>query len=199
MKTPLFLLRIGRIAIPHKDHEHRREIEVDAIHSMQCNVTQRISVGSLVFISIFFVVFVVELLLFRISKVYFRRLLLVFLSLSFFLVVVCNVVDGYWFVVALFCNRIHTTITIRNEFIYCNCSNGNRQRLSLHCTEYAMKMAIVYIQSTNNFHCLFSIECYFFFVYAMLCTVCSSICFFFHSILPSKLSDALKSWNFDCN
>lgn len=116
-----------------------------------------------------------------------------------FLVIVCNVVDGCWFVVALFCNRIHTTITIRNEFIYCNCSNGNRQRLSLHCTEYAMKMAIVYIQSTNNFHCLFSIECYFFFVYAILCTVCSSICFFFHSILPSKLSDALKSWNFDCN
>lgn len=57
MKTPLFLLRIGRIAMPHKDHEHRREIEVDAIHSMQCNVTQRISVGSLVFISIFFSLF----------------------------------------------------------------------------------------------------------------------------------------------
>lgn len=137
------------------------------------------------------------MLLYRISKVYFRRLLLVF-CLYPFLVIVCNVVDGCWFVVALFCNRIHTTITIWNEFIYCNCSNGNRQRLSLHCTEYAMKMAIVYIQSTNNFHCLFSIECYFFFVYAMLCTVCSSI-IFFHSISPSKLSDALKSWNFDCN
>lgn len=40
-------------------------------------------------------------------------------------------------------------------------------------------------------------------VISFSCMLCYALCvlrlFFFHSILPSKLSDALKSWNFDCN
>lgn len=131
MKTPLFLLRIGRIPAEECELEETLQWQGGFFPDAMNNIRE-----------------LVLLFLFQFLKCYcFGSTWLIFVCVFFcawLLSVTWSTVFGLWSLLFAMNNIRECKCLLRSEFIYCNCCNGIRQRLSLHRTEYLIKLARLY-------------------------------------------------------
>lgn len=159
MKTPLFLLRIGRIPAEECELEETLQWQGGFFPDAMNNIRE-----------------LVLLFLFQFLKCYcFGSTWLIFVCVFFcawLLSVTWSTVFGLWSLLFAMNNIRECKCLLRSEFIYCNCCNGIRQRLSLHRTEYLIKTGSfifkMYILSfIHHYSCISTI----FFVEERLCWI----------------------------